>query len=566
MTKLSSQFTYKVITRIFETIQGVGQGTITTECDGIPRFSFLHKPNTSTTSMVTVTQTVAEAPSQFPNSKAIKPSCWLSPEELSCEKNLAEYLIYRRKYPYFSFFEEWLFEVATACFSRNTTYGLELLPNNLTANSSIDTCRTGFDNELVLIYWPPVIESRNICANNGRGSGATVYDVPSGKQRVATLSAITLQGQDLYHRLDIISGSTMTKETGYLTSSVLQGPFTFTSPNVYIAHYPMSVTITRHPLQNITDARQLTADSTYTTFGRSAGILTLKPKDIFTLGGEDIRPDGGAIGGLEYAKLVARGQYITPDTPDIGYFPLTMNFGDLQHPIPASIYYDARSQDCWGRQTHCNTITDDNYRPAIIVRDKVWESLFPHVDFRTCLFGGVMDPPITLTEIPRESVVEHYPQTVPFSVDAAPTPIEDSGLSDRIPWKWRALPGGVLYQPFIVFPTPTPLRAEDQGVISDDSRPERTPVYDNGRGGHYRPGENIKDIPEQGSGEKSSGSGRPGIYGISEQGRGSGDNKNPKATQFKGAMAANPRADDMILRAILFGFCILTLVSTLAFS
>jgi hypothetical protein len=57
-------------------------------------------------------------------------------------------------------------------------------------------CWVQIDQEVLLIYWPPSLTSRDICANDGRGKAVTLsqeYSTPP----VVTVSAITFSGPDI---------------------------------------------------------------------------------------------------------------------------------------------------------------------------------------------------------------------------------------------------------------------------------------------------------------------------------------------------------------------------------
>jgi hypothetical protein len=112
---------------------------------------------------------------------------------------------------------------------------------------------------------------------------------------------------------------------------------------------------------------------------RSAGIIPLKAEDIFS----EVRHYQNAEQGLQYAHMVANGSFfpryhhhdimknVEDGTTYLPYFINSFNFGNLEDPVPASIFYNARTGDCWGSQTHCNTITDGQYRPRIALRNSV---------------------------------------------------------------------------------------------------------------------------------------------------------------------------------------------------
>jgi hypothetical protein len=76
---------------------------------------------------------------------------------------------------------------------------------------------------------------------------------------------------------------------------------------------------------------------------------------------------------------------------------LPLNFMHLRNPVPVSVYYDARSKDCWGKQSHCGTITDDIHRPQLSMRHDIWKKLMPDDDF--CGIPLVVDPPIVLSRL-----------------------------------------------------------------------------------------------------------------------------------------------------------------------
>jgi hypothetical protein len=84
---------------------------------------------------------------------------------------------------------------------------------------------------------------------------------------------------------------------------------------------------------------------------------------------------------------------------DIRFLPpqetVPVNFDDLLEPVAATAYYDARWLDCWNRQTHCATITEDSHRPGLSVKNDFWKKLMPNLG--SCVLLHVNDPPIALT-------------------------------------------------------------------------------------------------------------------------------------------------------------------------
>jgi hypothetical protein len=95
---------------------------------------------------------------------------------------------------------------------------------------------------------------------------------------------------------------------------------------------------------------------------RSAGVIPLAAEDVYS-----VRPRADLFKRRpHYAQLVAKGEFQPSDPPGNRFEGFSyaeemvpFNFANLQDPVPASVYYDARFEDCWGKQSHCGTITDD---------------------------------------------------------------------------------------------------------------------------------------------------------------------------------------------------------------
>jgi hypothetical protein len=217
---------------------------------------------------------------------------------------------------------------------------------------------------------------------------------------VVTMDAITFQGDDLYLRTltrnydpPVSPQETMTFNGSPIGTSVLTGPFTFTSPTVYLAHHRIigSVAI---------NTSNSSKTEWSTTLIRSAGVMPLNANQVYS-----VRPPRTNVvqtPGLTYAQLIASGIYnpVQNPTSDLGILPF--DFGHMENPVPASVYYDARSFDCWGKlhQAHCGTITDDEYRPQLAFTQAAWKSIVS--DWYDCQRPGLVDPPIAL--IPAHTI------------------------------------------------------------------------------------------------------------------------------------------------------------------
>jgi hypothetical protein len=94
----------------------------------------------------------------------------------------------------------------------------------------------------------------------------------------------------------------------------------------------------------------------------------------------------------------------------------------LNNPVPASVYF-AERLDCWGKQSHCATITDDSYHPKLSIRYSSWKSNFPR-GF-SCRTLVLFDPPIDLSSLPGEVLEE-------ASFPPAPMPSLDNWLTTSL--------------------------------------------------------------------------------------------------------------------------------------
>lgn len=159
----------------------------------------------------------------------------------------------------------------------------------------------------------------------------------------------------------------------------------------------------------------------------TGGIVALKSDDVFSLkpllpGTEDgirraqhiARGELDIVGrfaddlilekllGLsDYNKLIRPADYAFEVRPFLEQT-ASFDFADLENPVPADVYFDARNEDCWGRQSHCGTITDDTYQPRLYLRNSIWRSILPS-EYR-CSYPTVVDPPIALSRLPFQEL------------------------------------------------------------------------------------------------------------------------------------------------------------------
>jgi hypothetical protein len=377
-------------------------------------------------------------------------------------------------------------------------------------------CELKVGDEIVLLYWPPTVTSRDICALDGYGSAQTIKQ-PQNSEITVTMNAIAFRGKDLYHipyragdhgfestvEPEYFTGSNIINwmKRNYIGPSTLHGNWTFTSPSVYLAHHPITAWVTTQSTPPYT---------TSSTIIRGAGVIPLNPKDVFSLYPVLFSAEPR---GTDFAKLVAEGKFKAIPIPTWGsnrpIATAQFDFGDLQNPVPASIYFNARYRDCWGRQTHCGTITDDAYRPEISINNKVWSSIIPP-NLR-CRLPVLVDPPIALSRL--EPGNEPSPAGLPSIPRTSSNPGDDNrdgGSAHAITRSPQAQPGSRAILQF-AHPTATPYDRSggSPGSSSWGHRPQGTKGF----------GVNAFDFPYPASSNVNSGPVRNGhgAGGINEK-------------------------------------------------
>ena len=336
---------YATETHVFETIQSFGPNTTSSvECEGIPRLRFTGNITSTQAFSVTVTKSYQNV-------------------------EIMQYKSGDKPPPKYSCFEGLITgRLPVERQDRQVSCSTGFVSSNLfddTARTVSDgpceyvaRCKINPGDEAVLIYWPPPVTTTDFCGGDSPViQKRTLTPIQAPPQPFVT-SAITFRGRDLYHRGQIIDGTLSRDERGYINSSVLTGPFTFTYPYVYLAHHPINADITTTWAMRLkkADGEWHTTMESTTMLLRNTSIMTLNSTDIFSI--RPIPPN--TMRGVAFAKQVAQGKYdpqfrgseslwLSEDRP--------FNYGHLKDPVPASVYYEARSEDCFGVQGHCETIT-----------------------------------------------------------------------------------------------------------------------------------------------------------------------------------------------------------------
>jgi hypothetical protein len=168
-------------TSILKTIQTIGPGSTYQDCDGITRFRFSSNASlTTSTSLITLIHhgwELGKWAKQCPPPPLHVPSCSV-PREF-CNDIWASYLTRDQ-----SLAKENHFKTAD-------TPGQPLSPCDRPAQCALD-----FNEEIVLLYWPPNVVSHDICKIDGIDLGRTI-SIPTSSV-VHTITEIHFRGQDLY--------------------------------------------------------------------------------------------------------------------------------------------------------------------------------------------------------------------------------------------------------------------------------------------------------------------------------------------------------------------------------
>jgi hypothetical protein len=428
---LTSDFATYLKTQVFVTLESVGEGRLYTECDGITRFKFLTSPSSITTRTVTVIktqtvwQTTRKATLTDPNNPSWTPNC-LPASTYCASKN-------------YQFIQD-LIKSADVMPAQPTSMRPFELACQAPPFDKDSNCDLWTDSEVMLFYWPPILTSRDICAVNGYGTAMTISQ-HFDSFPVHVTSAITFEGQDLYLLKEeptttwctygclqtslmrdrdygllyncaggcLNETTTSTEPTKTFKSigpMTLTGPFTFKYPTIYLAHRAISRTVSRY-FGPDAGVGPVELNMFPPTIVRNASVIPLRSDDIYS----EIRTFQNHDSGVEYAQRVARGDFQPKFMPNdvqnhrdengtvyVPYSIRSFDFGQLEDPVPASVYYNARFEDCWGTQSHCATITSGNYRPRLAIKNRVWFSLMP--EHFSCNMRVLNDPPRAISTLP----------------------------------------------------------------------------------------------------------------------------------------------------------------------
>jgi hypothetical protein len=235
--------------------------------------------------------------------------------------------------------------------------------------------------EVVLFYWPPNVSTAEYGPNQTL-SPASNQESHSAR-RVVVIPEVTFRGEDRYLVAQKPFGGTVSShDHTYIGPSTMTGPFTLTSPTIYMAHHQITYDyLYEYGFVDVTTSQSV----------RLAGVTGLKLADVSSI----VPLLSKYKNDTEYASLIANGKF-EPQW-NLAWATLPLKVADLQNPVPARSFFDARL-DCWGEQTHCGTITDDSYRPRLVIASSLWGAA-SGVVHGECLIPDVVDPPVALTAI-----------------------------------------------------------------------------------------------------------------------------------------------------------------------
>jgi hypothetical protein len=254
-----------------------------------------------------------------------------------------------------------------------------------------------------LIYWPSSSTSRDFCADEVKTAVIRPNDTPS-RGIVMTTDVITMSGVDLLANVwdpmavgGLVKGDArrtlvytllIIRCTKSLQASLrqmsLNGPFTFTSPSVYLAYDTISAENQCGPL----------GSALY------SNIIPLHPSELKSL--EWILTANGttAWDGMKMARAIASNSLNTAilrmgkAQPGAHKIRRPFNLADLEGTVPAAAYYGRSLFDCGLEMSACSTMQEDYYHPEIAMPDAII-SLNPAWSSCTAMGWG-WDPPIAL--------------------------------------------------------------------------------------------------------------------------------------------------------------------------
>jgi hypothetical protein len=417
--------TYEV-TEIFQTISSFGRTTVyTPSSDGIPRLHFLEQPTRSEARNVTVFQSIVGAYDL--NKEEKEKMVWY---QVPCKDTTSTVT----EEPAFQFAMDGRSE---PCAAETLSYFASIVNKRLNSTATsltlpakkcqvLESCKVALDEEILLIYWLPEAEQGN-SSNPAHIPSITavqrLLNFTALEPIVTMTSALTFKGRDLYHlaHIDNLFSETTTSNIITTPSSVFKGPHVFTSPSIYIAHKAVTLHLFRELyLVTQVDEQYLNIKESWTSVIRPASIFPIHTSDVFT-----VALKHGNISSIEYAQKAARGEFqrvfrspirnvVEDHNSDSEKTTRGYDFHDMTFPLPAGAYFDARAADCWGRQSHCQTITEDNFRPRISLHRTVWKSIYKSLipllpkDF-DCREPGLVDPPIALRPLGSDNALYVLP-------------------------------------------------------------------------------------------------------------------------------------------------------------
>jgi hypothetical protein len=469
--------TYETITNEYLSLKKVAKGEIYTTCDNIPRFSFLEEMR-SNFSTVTADNFNTVTADNFSTITVVMTEIYTVlytiPATLSKKPPYTHYTERGTPVPYPGCWNEMRtslndFANSEACNEINQS-AMESIRHDAMINGYAPSkptpcmfrgyCHMKTKMEVMLIYWPESDEIPGVCheATNTTTKAVESQNIFAPPRTIIT-SAITFRGKDLYRRCaykteDASKYKEFTKgmdakeffqsdcakytKNGFISPSVLSGPWTFVSPTVYMAHHAITLTTNNkyylpYTIQN--ESRPLT------TTVYKANVVPVDKADVFTFTHLYSKQSN-------WAQLIAQGKFsYAPYTkPMVGYdwyertTRVPLNFRDLLNPVPATKYYDAR-EDCMGIQTHCGTISDNTYRPSIVVNLGAYRKYMP--ENYPCVIPNLVDPAIALTKLPESTIglasfdlpdITHssaMPQSIPTKPWNGPKPTEGGQDDNR---------------------------------------------------------------------------------------------------------------------------------------
>ncbi|KAF1985409.1 hypothetical protein K402DRAFT_422040 [Aulographum hederae CBS 113979] len=219
-----------------------------------------------------------------------------------------------------------------------------------------------------IFFWPPDVTSVDLCGNSGSGMFYTSPPPIATAPVTAVVDKITLASTYIDPDQEYLLGNGSWTPSSEVVA-VITGPFTFTSPSVYIAYHNIRATDLCGTVGNV----------------HSTGVVGMPPEDVSSVVPHFPHDTRNAI---DRASWLANTGFYVPNM----FKEEPVNYAHFVGPVPGIAYYGLTFRGFLGART---VITQEAYFPSIAI-PKAMRALDPAWKDCAPAMIGVPDPPRTL--------------------------------------------------------------------------------------------------------------------------------------------------------------------------